>query len=56
MNQGNRWVQFMKKTRGKKSRATVPLKLFYGLFVATEPSWVEIRWIKSILKLSLGLR
>jgi hypothetical protein len=25
MNQGYRWVRFMKKTRGKKSRATVPL-------------------------------
>ncbi len=27
MNQGHRWVWFMKKTRGKKSRATVPLIL-----------------------------
>ncbi len=24
-NQGTRWVQFMKKTRGKKSRETIPL-------------------------------
>jgi hypothetical protein len=26
MNQGPIWGQFMKKTRGQKSRATVPLK------------------------------
>jgi hypothetical protein len=25
MNQGHRWVRFMKKTRGQNSRATVPL-------------------------------
>jgi hypothetical protein len=26
MNQGPRWVRLMKKSRGRKSRATVPLK------------------------------
>jgi hypothetical protein len=41
MNQGHRWVRFMKNSSGKKSRATVPLSilqtvseviLFFGLY------------------------
>jgi hypothetical protein len=31
MNQGDRWFEFMKKTRGKKSRATVPLSIMIFL-------------------------
>jgi hypothetical protein len=30
MNQGPRYVRFMGKSRGKKSRATVPLKDGFG--------------------------
>jgi hypothetical protein len=33
MNKGPIWGQFMKKTRGQKSRATVPLKIhFHEIF------------------------
>jgi hypothetical protein len=30
MKQGPRWVRLMKKTRSRKSRATVPLKRHYS--------------------------
>jgi hypothetical protein len=37
MIQGDRWFRFMKKTRGKKSRATVPL-------IPPPPSYNRRKW------------
>jgi hypothetical protein len=36
MNQGHRWVRFMKKTGGKKSRATV------SLILSVQQGWFDI--------------
>ncbi len=45
MNQGPIWGRLLKKTRGRKSRATVPLRRLQGESTISQlnPAWVHYK-------------
>jgi hypothetical protein len=57
MNKGPIWGQFMKKARGQKSRATVPLSKYIKICMACDPQIVQISTTQefNVLKLQVHI-